>query len=157
ECVTALGVSSCITIKGPEGCGKTWLIRRSLRDAVSFDYRVQYISLDSLGPDANFVGLLKAIREGDPVEQKKGSHIHEALPEQPSDDFYSLINNLKGEEIENLVDSEIARICKKFERGWEEAAKDKPITIVLDQFSRRKTTTRVSFSPAEFNKDGVKD
>jgi hypothetical protein len=157
ECVTALGSSNCVVIKGPEGCGKTWLVRRSLRDAVSFGYRVQYVSLDSLGPDGNFVGLLKAIREGDPNEQKRGSHIHEALPEEPFADFYSLINNLKREEIANLADAEIVRICEKFERGLEEAAKVEPLTIVLDQFSRRKATTRVSFSPAEFTKDGVKD
>ncbi|HKA20091.1 MAG TPA: CHAT domain-containing protein [Blastocatellia bacterium] len=157
EFVTALQSSNSIVVKGPEGCGKTWLVRRSLRDAVSFGYRVQYVSLDSLGSDANFVELLKAIREGDLAEQKRGSHIHEPLPEEPFAGFYSAIKDLNREQIANLPEAEIKRICESFESGLEEAAKGAPLTIVLDQFSRRKAATPVSFSPAEFTKDGVKD
>lgn len=155
EFLTALGSSSCIVVKGPEGCGKTWLVRRSLRDAITFGYRVQYVSVGSLGSPANFVELLRAIREGDPLEQKRGSHIHEALPEAPFADFYSLIKDLTREDIANLADADILRICERFENGLAEAAKIEPLTIVLDQFSTGREP-RVSFSSAEFNKDGVK-
>jgi hypothetical protein len=152
ECVTALSASNCIVVTGPEGCGKTWLVRRSLRDAISFGYRIQYVSVASLGSTADFIDLLKAIREGDP--QQQNSHIHEALPREPFADFYELIK--ADPDTAKKSTDEIKRACETFERGLAEAARAEPVTIVLDQFSMGKSP-KVSFSKAEFTKEGVRD
>ncbi|EHR00249.1 CHAT domain-containing protein [Bradyrhizobium sp. WSM471] len=138
KAIDALRRSHCLVIKGPPKGGKSWLVMRTLRDAVQIGHRVKYVSVcGERSPAMNYVKLLSAII--DPDRTQVGSEVHGALDGEAFKEFVA----------ERDAASSVERIVEAFERGLQEITKTHQFTIVLDQFQREAAVSE-SFPAAEF-------
>src|SRR5262249_32057894 len=139
--------ANCLVVRGPKTGGKSWLVKRSLRDAVYFGHQVKYVEVSASRSDSNFIDLLSAIVEAD--QSKPGSAIHAALDPQGFQDFFELRNELLDMQLNQRSELQIEQVCAACERGLKAAAQIQPLTIVFDHFTRDQPSS-VSFAPEEF-------
>jgi len=140
KALRALRTSNCLVIKGPPKGGKSWLVMRTLRDAVHLGHRVKYVAVCGGGtPAVNYLDLLSAIVDADTT--RAGSLVHKALDDSCFKEFHD----------EVAAKSQIERIVDAFERGLQQATKEQELTIVLDEFQRN-TSVAESLPMQEFRK-----
>jgi hypothetical protein len=134
----ALRRSHCLVIKGPRKGGKSWLVMRTLRDAVHIGHRVKYVAVCG-GPNSavNYINLLSAIANAD--NTRIGSEVHKALDPACFVEFRDAIAAKRPPD----------RIVAAFERGLQDVTKDHELTIVLDEFQRDGAVAE-SLPPSEF-------
>jgi hypothetical protein len=130
--------SNCLVIKGPAMGGKSWLVKRTLRDAIQFGHRVKYVEVcGGSSPAINYASLLGAIVQGDNTQI--GSEVHRALDAACFKEF----------DDERKAQSPVDRIIAAFERGLQAVTRDRELTIVLDEFQRKASMAEV-FPAREF-------
>ncbi len=138
KALKALRTSNCLVIKGPPKGGKSWLVMRTLRDAVHIGHQVKYVAVCGGGSSAvNYLDLLSAIVDAD--NTRVGSLVHKALDNNCFKEFHA----------EVAAKSPVERIVDAFERGLQQATKEQELTIVLDEFQRN-TSVAESLPVGEF-------
>ncbi|MDE5465428.1 MULTISPECIES: CHAT domain-containing protein [unclassified Bradyrhizobium] len=120
-----LRTSNCLVIKGPHNGGKSWLVMRTLRDAIQIGHRVKYVEVcGGRTISVNYLDVLSAIVDADTTQV--GSEVHAALDGDAFKEFVA----------ERDANSSVERIMDAFERGLRQVTREQELTIVLDEFQR---------------------
>lgn len=122
--------ANCIVVEGPEGVGKSWLVKRYERDFASAGPLVRHCELAGL-QGLDFVGVLERILNGDAAQPN--SLVHQPLPALHFEDFVSRAAEYRAG---NQDPASIRRVCDAFRSGLERASEPDGLLIVLDQFHR---------------------
>jgi hypothetical protein len=115
-----------ILIRGRSGFGKTVLSTCLLQLSASLGHHVRYIQVSRVPLD--FVRILDAIwGVSDPPNLARISPLFEPLPLQPQAELRELIDKSKDP----------LALYSKFRQALAEVSRNRPITIVLDEFERK--------------------
>jgi hypothetical protein len=120
----------CVIVEGPEGSGKSWLVKRCERDFASAGMLVRHCELGGLQA-LDFIGVLERILHGDPSQPN--SLVHQPLPATNFADFVARAAEYRGG---SQDPASIRRVCAAFRTGLDRVSDPDGLLIVLDQFHR---------------------
>ena len=120
----------CIIVEGPEGSGKSWLVKRCERDFASAGPMVRHCELAGVQA-LDFVGVLERILNGDPSQPN--SLIHQPLPAAHFADFVARAAEYRAG---HQDPASIRRVCDAFRTGLDAVSDPDGLLVVLDQFRR---------------------
>jgi hypothetical protein len=120
----------CVIVEGPEGSGKSWLVKRCERDFASAGMLVRHCELAGF-QGLDFIGVLERILRGDPSQPS--SLVHQALPPAAFADFVARAADYRRG---SQDPASIRRVCEAFRAGLDTVSDPDGLLIVLDQFRR---------------------
>ena len=120
----------CVIVEGPEGSGKSWLVKRCERDFASAGTVVRHCELAGVQA-LDFIDVLERLLNGDPSQPS--SLVHQPLPTAHFADFVARAAEYRAG---SQDPSSIRRVCDAFRAGLEAVSAPNGLLIVLDQFRR---------------------